>query len=113
MYDWGPGNFLDWAPLVDSLMEDLRGNVSPGIIALKFHNTLASAVCLVARQAGIKQVVLTGGCFQNKTLTEKAVWKLRQEDFQPYWQKKVPPNDGGLALGQLVAASWQKQREAL
>ena len=49
--------------------------------------------------------MLTGGCFQNKYLTERAVTRLRQEDFRPYWHQRVPPNDGGLALGQVVAGA--------
>lgn len=113
LYDWNPRYRLDWAPLIHSLLDDLSENVSPGVLSIKFHNAMAEAICLVARQVGAKQVVLTGGCFQNRTLTEKAVRKLRQEGFRIYWQQKVPPNDGGLALGQLAAASWQKQREVL
>jgi hydrogenase maturation protein HypF len=48
--------------------------------------------------------VLSGGCFQNKYLTERAVCRLRDEGFRPYWHQRVPPNDGGIALGQIVAA---------
>jgi hydrogenase maturation protein HypF len=48
--------------------------------------------------------VLSGGCFQNKYLTERAVCRLREEGFRPYWHQRVPPNDGGIALGQIVAA---------
>jgi len=50
-------------------------------------------------------VVLTGGCFQNKFLVEQSVQKLEREGFRPYWQQRIPPNDGGIALGQIVAAS--------
>jgi hydrogenase maturation protein HypF len=47
---------------------------------------------------------LSGGCFQNRYLTERTVRRLRAEGFQPYWHQHVPPNDGGIALGQVVAA---------
>jgi hydrogenase maturation protein HypF len=49
-------------------------------------------------------VVLSGGCFQNRYLTERAVRRLSAEGFRPYWHQRVPPNDGGIALGQVVAA---------
>jgi hydrogenase maturation protein HypF len=48
-------------------------------------------------------VVLTGGCFQNRYLTERAVTRLRQEGFRPYWHQRIPPNDGGISLGQIAA----------
>jgi hydrogenase maturation protein HypF len=47
--------------------------------------------------------VLSGGCFQNRYLTERTVTRLHAEGFQPYWHQRVPPNDGGIALGQIYA----------
>jgi hydrogenase maturation protein HypF len=49
-------------------------------------------------------VALSGGCFQNRYLTERTVRRLQAEGFHPYWHQRVPPNDGGIALGQVVAA---------
>jgi len=49
--------------------------------------------------------VLTGGCFQNRYLTERAVGRLRAEGFRPYWHQRIPPNDGGIALGQVTGAA--------
>ena len=57
----------------------------------------------VAKHVGEEKVVLTGGCFQNRRLTERAVTRLREDDFRPYWHQRIPPNDGGIALGQAVA----------
>jgi hydrogenase maturation protein HypF len=59
---------------------------------------------MVGRSVGLERVVLTGGCFQNRRLTERAVQRLRSEGFRPYWHQRVPPNDGGISLGQVVAA---------
>jgi hydrogenase maturation protein HypF len=59
----------------------------------------------MARHAGEHRVVLSGGCFQNKYLLERTVEALRSAGFTPYWHQRVPPNDGGLALGQAVAAA--------
>jgi hydrogenase maturation protein HypF len=45
---------------------------------------------------------LSGGCFQNKILSEWTISKLREEGFSPYWNQRVPPNDGGLSVGQVL-----------
>jgi hydrogenase maturation protein HypF len=95
----------DWAPLVHALLRDLRVGTPVWQIAARFHNSLAELVVAVARQAGERRVVLSGGCFQNKYLLERAVEALRSAGFSPYWHQRVPPNDGGLALGQAVAAA--------
>ena len=48
--------------------------------------------------------MLTGGCWQNKYLTEKAIARLTQENFIPYWHQQIPCNDSGIAVGQIFAA---------
>lgn len=95
---------LDWSPMVRAILADLAGGVAASLIAAKFHNTLAEAVVLVARHVGEPRVALSGGCFQNAYLMERTVHRLRAAGFQPYWHQRVPPNDGGLALGQAAAA---------
>jgi len=57
----------------------------------------------VARRMDQERVVLSGGCFQNRYLTERAIERLQQEGFRPYWHQRIPPNDGGIALGQVMA----------
>lgn len=96
---------LDWGPTIFSIISDVRAGVPAGKIAAKFHNTLVEMIVAVARRVGEERVVLTGGCFQNKYLAERAVQRLREEGFRPYWHQRVPPNDGGIALGQIVAGS--------
>jgi len=66
---------------------------------------LRGTIVAVARREGVPRVCLTGGCFQNLILTERALERLADEGFTPYWHQRVPPNDGGIALGQLVAAA--------
>jgi hydrogenase maturation protein HypF len=95
---------LDWAPAIEALLADLRAGVPAGRISAKFHNALAGAVVRVARHFRLHRVVLSGGCFQNRYLTERAVAGLRAAQFQPYWPQRVPANDGGIALGQIVGA---------
>jgi hydrogenase maturation protein HypF len=98
---------LDWSPMIKAILEDVERGVSIGEISAKFHNALAEAIVAVARQVGQSRVVLSGGCFQNRYLTERSVTRLRAEGFQPYWHQRVPPNDGGIALGQIIAARRQ------
>jgi len=101
---------LDWEPMIRALLADRAQSVSPAVISAKFHNMLArSAAALalkIAEEIGNKRVVLTGGCFQNGFLTERIVTCLREAGLEPYWHSRIPPNDGGLALGQLAAAAW-------
>jgi len=90
---------LDWRPLLDAAGRD----EGPGVAAAKFHNALAEGIVAVARETGVRTVVLTGGCFQNRYLTERALRRLRGEGFLPVIPRRVPPDDGGIALGQLAA----------
>ena len=109
VYPFGLSNgvpqIIDWAPMIGEILVDLQKGVSQGAIAAKFHNTLAEMIIEVARQAVTPKVVLTGGCFQNRYLLEQAVQRLSQAGFKPYWHQRVPPNDGGIALGQIAAAA--------
>ena len=67
---------------------------------------MAAAIVTVAARAGLERVVLSGGCFQNRYLLERTVARLEAEGFRPAWPQRVPPNDGGIALGQVVAVRW-------
>jgi hydrogenase maturation protein HypF len=98
---------VDWEPMICELLADIGRKESCGLISAKFHNALAEMIVVVAKKIGEQNVVLTGGCFQNRYLTERAVVRLREEKFTPYWHNRIPPNDGGIALGQAVAASWR------
>ena len=100
---------LDWQPMIEMILADVKNGVSTGKISAKFHNALAGAIVSVAKSFGLNRVALSGGCFQNCYLTERIVRRLRKENFQPYWHQRVPPNDGGIALGQIVAAMRDQQ----
>ena len=95
---------LDWSPMVHEILADVKAGIPTGIISARFHNALVEAMIAVAKRAGQNRVVLSGGCFQNRYLTERAVRRLQAEGFRPYWHQRVPPNDGGIALGQVIAA---------
>ncbi|MGD7654143.1 MAG: carbamoyltransferase HypF [Verrucomicrobiales bacterium] len=96
---------LDWAPLLRGLLHDRLEGIPPAVIAAKFHHALVDGMMAVARTTGLQRVALSGGCFQNKPLTELCVRRLRSAGFRPSWHQRVPPNDGGIALGQVLAAS--------
>jgi hydrogenase maturation protein HypF len=95
---------LDWQPLIEAVLFDMQGGTGIGEISAKFHNALAEAVVEVARRTGMARVAMSGGCFQNRYLIERVVTRLREEKFSPYWHQRVPSNDGGIALGQVIAA---------
>jgi len=101
---------LDWRPLVTALIEELRAGVAPGPLAAGLHHALAAAIVAVAVRADLERVVLSGGCFQNRLLTELTVRALEAAGVRPYWHQRLPPNDGGLAAGQLLVASARERR---
>ena len=94
----------DWAPLIAAVVSNQRTGVPASVIAMRFHNALVDWIVEVAEQTAVKQVVLSGGCFQNRYLTERAAQQLESRGFSVYTHQNVPPNDGGIALGQAVMA---------
>lgn len=98
------GIIVDWEPMVWSILEQVQQHVLPGRVAAMLHNTLAAMIVAVAEQIGEPCIALSGGCFQNAKLLETSVQQLRTAGFRPYWPQRIPPNDGGIALGQAVAA---------
>ena len=95
---------MDWEPTIREIILDKANGVPIGLISAKFHNTLTETIVDVARRIGREKVVMSGGCFQNKYLTEKTISKLNKNGFRPYWHQRVPTNDGGISLGQLFVA---------
>jgi hydrogenase maturation protein HypF len=96
---------LDWRPTLSALIRGVADGMKAEALAAGLHEALARAIVAVAERAGIADVVLTGGCFQNARLTECAVRELRAAGFRPSWHRRIPPNDGGLAAGQVVFAA--------
>jgi hydrogenase maturation protein HypF len=95
---------MDWRPLIPKIFAHRKQGMSLAEIAFAFHSALTDCIVEIARMAGQPNVLLTGGVMQNKLLTEDAIRKLRANGFVPYWHQNIPPNDGGVALGQLIAA---------
>lgn len=95
---------IEWSAIIESIINDYNNHLPLNIIASKFHNTLGEIIIKISQEIGERRVVLTGGCFQNVYLLERAIKRLQAEKFSPYWHQKIPPNDGGISLGQIMAA---------
>ena len=90
----------DWGALIRAVVKDTHAGVSVALISARFHNALVNWIVEVAEQVALKQVVLSGGVFQNRYLTERAAAVLESRGFEVFTHHQVPPNDGGIALGQ-------------
>ena len=96
----------DWRPLVEAIVADISAGESPAVIAAAFHDAVVRMVvdvCSRLREGGGGSLVgLTGGVFQNRLLVEWSFEALHAVGFEVLTHHAVPPNDGGLALGQAV-----------
>ena len=99
---------IDPTPLIRAVIEDVARDVDQSIISAKFHNSIAATVVEICGQVrestGLHQVVLSGGVWQNMLLLHKVVPLLREKGYEVFLHRKVPANDGGIALGQLAVA---------
>jgi hydrogenase maturation protein HypF len=99
------------APVIRSAVRDLRSGVSVSRISARFHNGLVRAVAEVLEslrvETGIRQVALSGGVWQNMTLLRGSLGALESSGFRVLTHRLLPPNDGGLALGQAAVASYR------
>ena len=104
---------VDTRPLIRAVAEDAASGVGAGAISARFHATLADiieGVCVGLRgRTGLETVCLSGGTFQSATLCREAERRLSQRGFRVYRHSKVPPNDGGIALGQAFIAARRLQ----
>lgn len=104
LYDFNiEDGIVDWRPMLRAILADLDTGAEPGEISGKFHATLAAMILAAAKRVGEETVLLTGGCFQNALLLDRAAEALEQSGFTVHTHRQVPPNDGGLALGQVMA----------
>ena len=101
------GEVLDWRPTIAALLADLRRGISVAVISARFHTSLVTALVAAVRLFDPPLVVLSGGCFQNRLLTERAASALEATGMRVLLPRLVPPNDGGLSLGQVAAVAAQ------
>lgn len=94
-------------PLLEELVQDIFNGVSEGKIAYRFHETIAQAMVDLAQQLGVGYgpLILSGGVFQNKLLTEAVLRNCQTQGIKVLRSRSLPPGDGGLAFGQLLIAN--------
>jgi hydrogenase maturation protein HypF len=106
-----PPLYIEPQPMWKALLDDLQQNIPKAVIAAKFHKGLAKAIVEMVNQLSyqqeIQRVVLTGGVFQNQILLEQVSHRLEKKGITVVTHHLVPPNDGGLSLGQAVIAAAQ------
>ena len=100
---------LDTRPLIRAVARDVRDGCSPPVVARRFHAGLAAGIASICERirdlTGVERIVLTGGVFLNGLLTHECTGRLTAMRFDVYRHRLVPPNDGGLSLGQLAVAA--------
>ncbi len=93
---------LDFCP---AIAEIAGSREALPVISARFHNTVAEAIVQTCRRIGLPRVCLSGGTFQNTLLLGRTAPALRRAGFEVFLHEKVPPNDGGIALGQAAIAA--------
>jgi hydrogenase maturation protein HypF len=96
-------------PVIKGIVKDLLSTVAPSIISARFHQSVVDLIVAVAIRIRsgrmLNRVVLSGGVFQNSLLLERTRPQLEARGFDVFTHSRVPPNDGGIALGQAAVAS--------
>jgi hydrogenase maturation protein HypF len=97
---------IDFRPAIERIV---ASEEPQSTISARFHNTVAEAIAetcrRIARETGLRRVCLSGGTFQNVRLLTRTLALLRAADFEVFLHAEVPPNDGGIALGQAAIAA--------
>ncbi|HEY83234.1 MAG TPA: carbamoyltransferase HypF [Dehalococcoidia bacterium] len=100
--------------LIYAIVKDVKNGVPAPVISARFHQTMARIIVetskLISKKTGLKTVALSGGVFQNRLLFNLAVDGLEREGFQVLSHRSVPPNDGGISLGQAIVANYREMR---
>jgi hydrogenase maturation protein HypF len=103
--DDGEPAVADWRPLVRAVWRDAEHGESPAVIAARFHAALVDLAEACALRSGAARVVLTGGCFQNLRLARDVRARLEARGLSVFTPRLLPPNDGGVAVGQAAIAA--------
>ncbi len=100
---------LDMRPMVAEIVQEVRRGIASAVIGRRFHSTVVELIVQVSsrlgRATGLDAVVLSGGVFMNALLLGETLARLRAAGFRVFRHQRVPPNDGGLSLGQLAVAA--------
>jgi hydrogenase maturation protein HypF len=100
---------IDFRPTIEAIVRDVSCSRPAVLIASCFHNTIAAVAvevcCRIRQRDNLNRVCLSGGTFQNWYLLERTVQSLGRAGFEVFFHSHVPPNDGGISLGQAVIAN--------
>jgi hydrogenase maturation protein HypF len=105
----GKPSVVDWRPMLEDIIEENRSDVNRGAISLRFHMTLAEIVKDLAGNAGLKDIVLSGGVFQNALLSTLIIRSFNGDRFKLHTHSLLPPNDGCVSVGQCAVALAQRR----
>ncbi len=112
-YPFDFGEVISFESTIREIVQDLLEGLDLPLISAKFHNTVINVIFAltsqIRKETAINKVVLSGGSFQNKYILSRLELILKKEGFEVYSHYKIPSNDGGIALGQMVIAA--KRRE--
>ena len=100
-----PKYLIDWGRTLDAIIKDTESGTGNDMISSRFHATLAEMAAKIAESVGEKRIVISGGCFQNALLIREFRRVLGGRGFEVYMHQRVPPNDGGISLGQVIATA--------
>ena len=102
-------NTISVKPIIQAIIKDYLNGTQTSVISSRFHNTIATIVIDLAlslrNQYGINTIALSGGVWQNTVLLNKTIHQLKAANFNPLIHHKIPPNDGGISLGQAIIAA--------
>jgi hydrogenase maturation protein HypF len=100
---------IDMQPTIRAIVADIQAGAAPALIAGRFHAAVAAALCAACQRVraatGLCDVALSGGVWQNRVLLERLTVLLASDNFVVYTNQRVPPNDGGISLGQIAVAA--------
>jgi hydrogenase maturation protein HypF len=109
LFERGDALIVDTRPLIAAVAADIRRGAAPAAVARRFHSAVVELIVRVCgrlrERAGLDSVALSGGVFMNSILLREATRRLTAGGFRVLRHRLVPPNDGGLSLGQLAAAA--------
>ncbi len=110
----GPVRVVRLADTISAITHDVRKSVSPATIAYGFHRMIAALIAsmctVIAEERRIDRVLLSGGVFQNRLLLRLTTAAIKREGLRVFTHRRVPGNDGGIALGQAVVAHFASEQ---
>ena len=93
----------DWQPMLEQILRDREQGRSCAAMARSFHQGLAEALASAAERLQSRQILLAGGCFQNRLLLELSLAALQSKGIEAFWSQRLPSNDAAIPIGQLMA----------